>query len=154
MRVLLPIEKKMLKIYSKKRLNTHMTECQNGQEHLIQQLMTEAESLRSKMDQVIEYLRASDLEHTKDYWSRNLVKSVLNRLMWQKKSLRDLLTPLAQIRLSLLNRLPKGERDISTTLPKVAKICPNLEHHYHPCKCVSSFFPGLMSQVTEQEMKE
>src|SRR5258706_5151594 len=144
----------MLKIYSKRRLNTHMTECLNGRELLTRQQMTAQENWLSRMDLVIECLRDLDLEPINDCLSPNLARFALNLQTSQRKLLLDLLTLYQQIKSSLLNPLPKEEKDTSMNSASKRKPYPCLDGTCPQCNNDFSSFPGLKSLDTESQARK
>src|SRR5689334_17160145 len=110
-----------------------MTECHNGREHLIQQLMTEVESLVSAMEALTESLQDSEAVLISVCSSANLGKSVPSPQTLQKRLLQVLSTLSQQTKSLSLSLQPKEEKDTFMNSLNRPKLYPCLDGSCPQC---------------------
>lgn len=130
------------------------TGCHRGLEPLTRQQTIEVESLLLKMEVLIECLQAFAQGHINAYWYQSLERFVPSPQMLQRRSSRDLLIQLAQIKSSLSNLPQKEEKDTSMTLANPQKLSPCLDGSCPQCSNDSFSSLGMKSQDTENQVKK
>src|SRR5271170_2354897 len=130
-----------------------MTECPDGPEQSIAQLMTEAENLHSRTEVLIGCLPDSVPGHIKGYSSASLVRSVRSLLMSQRRLSQDLLTLCLQIKSLQSSLLLREERDTFTILQDSLNCLQKLTQPCLQCNKDSSSSLGLESRDIESQAK-